>query len=256
MYKYILLTLAVLALLHGCDIKNTLRDKSISTDLTLQDRYVTREKFKIGRVCTEVTFNCLRESTYKSWQDLTPNGKLEFFVITKKVKKRFKEVVKQWNIKYEENNMNPYIIGKKDKEFYDKVEAKKFLNEMEKNLEKEFPGFWRNVKTPIRHRWLQRAISKANKYGYTQRDNIQIIELCARIGIDFDSDPKWNTITHFITMPNASLRGYAGDAVEYLDFTIFEKDYSLGGDKITSWSMKTALQYLPKPKREVPSLDK
>ena len=152
--------------------------------------------------------------------------------------------------------MDPYVISSKDKAFLDEVELKNYLEDREKSLEKEFPGFWRDVPKPVRYRWLRRAISKAKKYGYEgeMTYSISIIDICARIGLDFDLNPKWKAITKFISHPDKGNRSYDTMAVEYIDFTIFNKDIDNMGNKITSWSMQTALRYLPYPERPVPSL--
>ena len=80
--------------------------------------------------------------------------------------------------------------------------------------------------------------------------NRPIVELCARIGLDFDLDPKWEYITKFI----ARKRIYIGMAVRYIDFTLFNKDKDYGGTRITDWSLQGALRYLPDPERPVPGL--
>jgi len=153
--------------------------------------------------------------------------------------------------------MKPYVIDEDDKAWMDEFERKHFLDEMEQQLAKEFPDFWRDVPKPVRYRWIRRAMSKAHKFGYNlgKGNEIQIIELCARIGLDFDLDPKWEAITKFVAMPDGPLRGYGGDAVTYIDFTVFEKDNAIGGDKITDWMLRTPLQFLPYPKRKVPRLN-
>jgi len=123
---------------------------------------------------------------------------------------------------------------------------------MEQSLEKEFPGFWRDVPVKVRYRWIQRAMNKAKKFGYDPKQNNQMVELCARIGLDFDKDPKWKVITEFITKSEDNI----GTANDYLDFTVFESDYSLqNGDKLTDWYLREAFPELPYPKRPVPRLN-
>ncbi len=92
--------------------------------------------------------------------------------------------------------------------------------------------------------------NKANKFGYDPEQNNMMVELCARIGLDFDLDPKWKYITEFIAIKER----YIGLVSKYIDFTIFEKDYSRTGSSITDWSLREALSYLRYPKRPVPKL--
>jgi len=221
--------------------------------------YVDKAAFAQGRPCPAVLFNCLPESQDKGWQDQKKNkdNAIDFFELTPDVKMQFKTTRGKWNRIYEEKSMDPYVIDEEDEAWMDEFERKHFLDEMEQQLAKEFPEFWRDVPHPVRYRWLRRAISKANKYDYNgeQTDAIQIIELCARIGLDFDLDPKWEAITQFVRMPDGPLLGYGGEAVKYIDFTVFENNISAGGTRFTDWSLREALQFLPYPKRKVPSLN-
>jgi len=221
--------------------------------------YVDKAKFAKGRPCVEVLFKCLPESQDKGWheQKQTKENTIDFFELTPEVNAQFKKVREKWNRIYEEKSMNPYVIDAKDKAWMDEVERKRFLKEMEESLEKEFPDFWRDVPKPVRYRWLRRAITKAHKYGYEgeRTDSIAMIELCARIGLDFDLDSKWEAVTKFITLPDGPLLNYASEAIDYIDFTVFEKnrDYT-DTYNFTSWSLQTALRYLPYPKQPIPSL--
>ncbi|MCF6191208.1 MAG: hypothetical protein L3J51_12080 [Cocleimonas sp.] len=255
--KYIMLLLIILIapLLNACGDKVVAKP----ADYRKPVYYVDKAKFAKGRPCAEVLFKCLPESQDKGWQNEKQNEEnaIDFFELTPEVTARYKKVVKDWSKKYEENSMDPYVISTKDKAFFDEVEHKQFLKEMEESLGKEFPGFWRDVPKPVRYRWLRRAMSKGDKYGYKlpeYRGKISMIELCARIGLDFDLDPKWENITKFIALPKSSRRNYVGSAVDYVGFTIFEKDINRNGHNLTDWSLQTALRYLPYPKRPVPSL--
>jgi hypothetical protein len=74
----------------------------------------------------------------------------------------------------------------------------------------------------------------------------QWIELCGRIGLNFDRDPKWKYILDFVKINKDGAS--AGAAAEYIDFTVYGKDIFYG-DPITDWSMQEALSYLPYPNR-------
>jgi hypothetical protein len=152
------------------------------------------------------------------------------------------------------------LITSLDRDFFEKVDARRFLEEMEQDLANEFPGFWKEVPKKVRYRWIRRAMAKADKYGYNGggkniRAKTQIIGLCARIGLDFDLNPKWKAITDFIKLPQGSRRSYGTIACRYLDFTVFNKDYDVLGRPINDWALREALNYLPKPKRPIPSLN-
>ena len=252
--KILLLLILLAPLLNACGDK-----VAKPVDYRSNAYYVDKTKFAEGRPCAEVLFKCLPESKDKGWQNEKQNkdNSIDFFELTPAVNARYKKVVKEWNKKYEVNPMDPYVISSKDKAFFDEVELKQFLKEMEESLGKEFPGFWRDVPVPVRHRWIRRAIAKAHKYAYEgeRTDSIAIIELCARIGLDFDLDSKWEAVTKFITLPKGPTRNYASEAIDYIDFTVFEKDRDYTDSyRLTTWSLQTAFKYLPYPKRKVPSL--
>ena len=245
--RYIILIAAFL--LIGCNAKPSANNKKTS--------YVDFKKFKEGRPCVEVQFKCLPESQDKSWQNKPTQDNIEDFELSPEKMKRYKYLINAWRLSKEERKKRKMLITDLDKDFHKKVEAKQFLLDMEKSLEKEFPGFWREVPKKVRYRWIRRAMAKAKKLGYGDgeiTDNIQVIELCARIGLDFDLDPKWKYIVDFITIPEGINLGYAGEATNYIDFTIFNKDYDRAGNKYTDWYLRDALRYLPYPKRKVPSL--
>jgi len=68
--KIKLLLLSVVLVLTACESK-TLKDTRYQMTKEVKDAtytYVNFEKFKEGRPCAEVNFNCLPESLDKSWQ--------------------------------------------------------------------------------------------------------------------------------------------------------------------------------------------
>jgi len=221
------------------------------------DAYVDFNKFKEGRPCAEMKFICLPESRDKSWQSEPTKDHIEDFELTPEVMKRYRYIVNAYQFDAKTRKEKGMLLRDLDKNLHKRVEAKHFLIEMEKSLEKEFPGFWKETPKKVRYRWIRRAMAKSKKLGYGEGEitnNIQIIELCARIGLDFDLDPKWRAITQFITLPEGLKRAYAGAACDYIDFTVFKKDYSPEGDRYTDWYLKESLLYLPYPKRPVPKL--
>ena len=221
--------------------------------------YVDFEKFKEGRVCSDVRFECLPESQDKTWQSEPLADGLDVFELNSETMEKFDTMVKRWNRAYEIYDSKPHPKGEKrpmletdlENDFFDKVEAKQFLVEMEDSLEKEFPGFWKNTSKKVRYRWIRRAMSKAKKFGYDPKLNNSMVELCARIGLDFDKDPKWKEIIKFISLKERYIRM----AIHYIDFTVFEKDYDKHGTKYTDWHFRDMLTYLPYPKRPLPKLN-
>jgi hypothetical protein len=219
--------------------------------------YVDFAKFKEGRPCAEVKFMCLPESQDKSWQSMPTKDHIENFKLTSEVMERYRYIVNAYQFDAKTRKEKGMLLRDLDKDLHKRVEAKQFLIKMEKSLEKEFPGFWRETPKKVRYRWIRRAMAKSKKLGYGEGEisrNKQIIELCARIGLDFDLDPKWRAITQFIINTNRGHRSFASIACDYLDFTLFNKNTDRYGRPITDWSLRTALQYLPYPKRPVPKL--
>jgi len=98
---------------------------------------------------------------------------------------------------------------------------------------------------------IQRAMNKAKIFGYEPKQNQPMVELCARIGVNFDKDPKWEAITKFISLK----RRYVGLASRYLDFTLFDKEKDYGGTPINDWSLREVLSHLPYPKKPIPRLN-
>ena len=225
-----------------------------------QSRYVDFESFKKGRLCADVRFTCLVESQDKLVVDTPLENGLDSFELTAEVELKFKKIVKQWHEDYDEYHDKPHteeekkaskLISDLNEKFFDKVQEKRFLIEMEAQLEKEFPGFWRDTPKKVRYRWIQRAMNKAKVFGYDPKQNNAMVELCARIGLNFDKDPKWEAITKFISKNKFNI----GSSCDYIDFTVFNKDYSPDGDKYTDWYLREALSDLPYPKRPVPRLN-
>jgi len=247
--KLLTLLTSLLLFTNGCSAKEHKKDVSIAIDF---------ETFKKGRVCSDVTFMCLPESLDKVWQSKELKDKADSVILTPERMKRYKYIVAAWRLDKEERGKRGMLVSDLDKDFFKKVKAKQFLIEMEEMLEKEFPGFWKGVKKAVRYRWIRRAMAKSKKLGYADgeiTDNIQVIELCARIGLDFDLDPKWDYITKFVTMPDGELLAYGNIAVRYIDFTVFNKNIDRYGRPINDWSLRVALRHLPQPKRTVPRLN-
>ncbi len=233
-----------------------------TTDLPTHNPAVFAE----GRYCTDyLRFECLPESRDLSWQK-NIDEKAEWGLTDEEAKHE-----KELTQKYDEleKKMGNYTVTKADDAFFKRIEFKSFLTEMEEEMEKHYPGFWGSTPKKVRYRWMRLCVAKANKYGYgiptenedgsvspaNIRETGQFIELCGRIGLYFDSDPKWQYIVDFIKQPNTTFEGYAGEAALYIDFTVYGKDYTQYGDKITKWLMQTSLRHLPYPNRPVPSIN-
>ena len=241
--RFMLLLLLVVFQLNACG--------EASKDYTQSKYYVDKTNFAKGRPCAQVLFKCLPESQDKVWQEIDPNDKT--LIENQQLTEAEYNVAKQRVIEADKNMK----LTKGMMKSFEEMEHTRFIEKQAENLEKEFPGFWRDVPKPVRIRWVRRAVTKAHKYGYNKGKNneIQVIELCARIGLDFDLNPKWEAIAKFISLPDGPLLGYAGEAAMYIDFTVFEKDFSPSGNKFTDWYLRTSLQYLPYPKRKVPRLN-
>jgi len=258
MIKKVLLTLTILLLL-GCNAQTSAERYFSKPHMVV---YVDFEKWKEGRLCSELRFQCLPESQDKAITDTPLQNGLDSFELTTKAQEKFQKIVKQWQKDYDEYHSKAHLKGEKepmlisdlDKKFFDKVKEKRFLEEMESDLEKEFPGFWRDTPKTVRYRWIQHAMYKAKKLGYNSKKPNGIIELCARIGLNFDKNPKYREIKEFITLPHAISRGYVFSVCHYIDYTVFNKTHDKFGTKYTDWYFREISGYLPKPKRPLPSL--
>ena len=221
-------------------------------------KYVDFESFKKGRLCADVRFTCLAESQDKLVVDTPLENGLDSFELTAEVMEKYFAILKEKAKNYDEyhskehpkGEKEPMLISELNKEVIEMVKEKRFLKEMEEQLEKEFPGFWRDTPKKVRYRWIQRAMNKAKVFGYDPKQNQPMVELCARIGLNFDKEPKWEAITKFI----AKKRVNVVLASRYIDFTVFNKDTDRVGDRITDWSLR-GTSSLPKPKRPVPRLN-
>jgi len=221
--------------------------------------YVDFESFKKGRLCADVRFTCLAESQDKLVVDTPLENGLDSFELTSEVMEKYFAILKEKSKNYDEYHSKPHQKGEKEpmhiselnKEVIEMVKEKRFLKEMEAQLEKEFPGFWRDTPKQVRYRWIQRAMNKAKVFGYDPKQSNGIVELCARIGLNFDKDPKWEAITKFIAVKEVHIL-YACD---YIDYTVFEKDKGYSGVPITDWSMRRASGWLPSPKIPYPRLN-
>jgi len=257
---YRLQLMIIMLLLTGCNAKETHTQNNISKLPTKQNRYVDFKRFKEGRPCAEVKFMCLPESTDKSWQSVPTSDHIEDFELTPEVEKKIKKIVKEWHKNYDTYHSKPHPKGEKepmlitslDKDFFDKRKERRFLEKMEQDLEKEFLGFWRDVPKKVRYRWIRRAMSKAKKFGSDPKQNNSIVELCARIGLDFDLNPKWDYIVSFI---KKDFEDNIDIATDYIDWTIFNKSHSRSGTRITDWLMRDASRGLPTPKKPYPKLN-
>lgn len=257
-------------------------DQIDTTNLPTHNRAV----FDQGRFCHEEKFACLPESRDPEWKKTEPLvGGREFFEFDQAKYDRLEKINMMTDAE-RKAAMENYVLTKEDFEWMNQVSIKKFYLEKEAELEKRYPGFWGDTPRAARHRWMRMAAAKTRKYGYGFRfeteydrngevvsrkqvmnpdgtpyfeehedgDAHQFIELCARIGLYFDSDPKWQYIVDFV----GAARGNAGAAVPYIDFTVFGKNADELGNVYTDWYLKDALGTgrLPPPNRPVPKLHK
>lgn len=251
-FKFVVLLLVHLVLFSACENSAKTQDKEKNI---YQDTYVDFNRFKENRPCSEVKFMCLPESQDKSWQTIAPKDGLDTWELSPEVMKKHRSIIQRWRDeedgKVKDEDMKTAAISEA---FYDRVKAKQFLVEMEEDLEKEFPGFWRDVAKPVRYRWIRRAMNKAKTFGGDPKQNNAIVELCARIGLDFDKDPKWDYIVKFITSDPKNIETHMGKACNYIDWTILNRTHAYTGTKITDWSMRRVNGWLPSPKNPYPKL--
>jgi hypothetical protein len=241
--------------------------------------------FAQGRYCTDyLKFECLPES--RDPKILKGNEPLEDakFVFYDWDEKKYNNLKRINNMEDKERKekMEHYVLTEVDYVWMDKVTVKQWYKEMEVKMEEQYPGFWGDTPRTVKHRWMRLCVAKGNKYGYGlkhkvtfdkdgliltnelvmdekgnpivvegEREMQQWIELCGRIGLNFDRDPKWQYIVDFIKLPESVSMAYAGEAVEYIDFTVYGKNVSISGNPMTDWWLKDSLAYLPYPDRPV-----
>jgi hypothetical protein len=248
-----------LIFLQGCQAEEQYGTNDWKKDAPFyHGEYVDFESFKKGRLCADVRFTCLAESQDKLVIDTPLENGLDSFELTAEVMEKYFAILKEKAKNYDEYHSKehpkgekaPMLISELNKEVIESVKGKRFLKEMEEQLEKEFPGFWRDTPKKVRYRWIQRAMNKAKVFGYDPKQNNAMVELCARIGLNFDKDPKWEAVTKFVSSKEDNI----GTACDYVDYTVLSKSHGYGGNKITDWSMRDA-QGLPDPKTPYPRLN-
>ena len=253
-----------LAFLQGCEANSSNGTNDWKKDAPFyHGKYVDFETFKKGRLCADVRFTCLAESKDKLVVDTPLENGLDSFELTAEVMEKYFAILKEKAKNYDEyhskehpkGEKEPMLISELNKEVIEMVKEKRFLKEMEEQLEKEFPGFWRDTPKKVRYRWIQRAMNKAKVFGYKSKKPSPMVELCARIGLDFDKDPKWNAIVKFIQSDSKNVGTHMGKACNYIDWTLLNKTHGYTGTKITDWSMRRASGWLPEPKIPYPRLN-
>jgi hypothetical protein len=243
-----------LAFFLGCEANSSNGTNNWKKDAPFyHGEYVDFESFKEGRLCSEVRFTCLTESQDKLVVDTPLENGLDSFELTSEVMEKYHAIIKRW--RDEEDGLvkdESMKAAELSEAFFDKVEEKKFLKEMEAQLEKEFPGFWKDTPKQVRYRWIQRAMNKAKVFGHTSKQPGSMVELCARIGLDFDKDPKWEAITEYV---HKDPKNHISRAINYIDWTVFEKTHARTGTRITDWLMRGVHPALPYPKKPYPRLN-
>ncbi len=265
--QYITLTLILLPLLFtGCEAKTQQRTTQVEKK---QDPYVDFKRWSEERVCDKLLWKCLpeRNDTVR-WKKPLENG-LDSFELTPKVNKKYDAIIKHYNKIYKDfwkthdyeaywkthsrdKGEGPVKKSVIDQRFLERVRAKRFLVKMEQRLDKEFPGFWRDTPQKVRFRWIQRAMNKAKVFGGDPKLNNEMVELCARIGLGFDKDPKWDYITKFI---KEDIENNISPTINYIDWTVFNKTHARTGTRITDWLMRRVIGQLPAPKKPYPRLN-
>ena len=187
-----------------------------------------------NKKCAKILWKCLPESNNTLWQKPLKNG-LDSFEITSNINKKYDEIRKHSKKVYNEfwtkhnfksymktHTTEPILISKSDQKYLIKVSSKRFLIELEENLGKEFPGFWTDVPKKVRYRWIYYAMNKLNIFRDRPKLNAYfMVELCARVGVDFNTNPKWKEIKEAID--------YYTKSKEY------QEEY---GIKFTIWFLK------------------
>ncbi len=186
--------------------------------------------FENGRPCGEVKFSCLPESQNPAW----------------------KEKLVEAN-KMSEASINQMTADEAKKMGELRILA--FIDEIIVKLEDEFPGFWDGADKQTRRNWVVEAIHKTEELGGVSRgDGITGAFMFAYLGLDFEQNKDYAPFVKYLKEYDMSISGKMVDIVDYIEWVVFGKDINHWGHRISRWSMRDILNYLPNPKRELPEL--
>ena len=204
-----------------------------------RDSQYNSTAINVKKLCTKVLFRCLPES---------------------KETTRFKP-----NKNSQENNTvdkDVYQLSDKEEHQIEQREQLVVYKEITQMLDLYFPGFWGDKPEDERMEWVRQVhfklqeYDKAHNYDAKERGYLEGMAIvCAIIGIDFDQKPGHEPIATFMKNNEYPSLIRLGNTVNYLSFVYLKRDFTLSGNFISKWTLRSALAELPRPSRKVPSLN-
>jgi len=150
-----------------------------------------------------------------------------------------------------------YQLSEREEKAIKQRRKEKDYDEIAQMLDLFYPGFWKDAPQEERIQWVMQVEKKAVRYNPTGagRGPTQIMaNICAMIGLDFETKPEMAPIVKYLSTIKNGNHGQMSQTMDYLHFTYLGWDYKLSGNYITGWSLSSALGSLPYPKRRVPRL--
>ncbi|OOF60059.1 hypothetical protein [Rodentibacter myodis] len=185
------------------------------------------EQFYQGRLCPEITYQCLPESQNNDIKETTV---------------------------FDPNNL--YQLSEEEWNSIKRHNILKMYDEIAQLLDITYPGFWQDKDTAFKRAWLEKVDGIAKKfYPKSQRDTLETMALiCAIIGTDFEQNPKFNFITERIKKGRADTPLSA--ILDYLLFEVLGWEFDLIGYQYNNWSLRSVMETMPRLTRDVPDFDK
>ncbi len=185
------------------------------------------EQFYQGRLCPEITYQCLNESQKNDLKEVTV---------------------------FDPNNL--YQLSEEEWNGIKRHKMLKMYDEIAQLLDIAYPGFWQDKDTAFKRAWLEKVDGIAKKfYPKSQRDTLETMALiCAIIGTDFEQDPKLNFITERMQKGRSDTPLSA--ILNYLYFEVLGWEFNLVGYQYNNWSLRDVMETMPRLTRDVPDFDK
>lgn len=150
-----------------------------------------------------------------------------------------------------------YKMTDKDELLIQETRFLGLVDEIAERIEKEFPEFWKGAKPSERQNWVMTSIKKAEVYDFNHStgDLKTLALLCARLGLDFDTEGKNKQLVNFLkNADGVPMTVRFTQANNYIDYVIYNKTHNYYGRTISRWALRDILAYMPEPEPPLPKL--